>query len=168
MIFLSFAVTCTASQIRASVLFYLFIYFFVTRYGTCVKMSQSGRNVPFGRFYLSLRAGMSSQLTRPRKNELPFLYRFTSGCIRYRPAQIARRSRYVSATRARINNGVNERRVSRTRSTFFPPFDRPHSPACPEQPGIHAGNVSELRERIDRSIADFNVPDRSPMADRSE
>lgn len=136
--------------------FYLFIYLFfrnTVRYDTRARLSQGGRNVPFDRFYLLLRAGTSSQLTRPRKNELPFLDRFTSGKLQSLPAaQIARRSRYVSATRARINNGVNERRVSRTWSTFFPLFDRSRIHRLVRGSLESTGNVSELRERIDRSI----------------
>jgi len=147
--FLFFVITCTSGVANTRELFFIYLFFRDTvRHGTRTRMSQGGRNVLFGRFYLLLRAGTSSQLTRPRKNKLQFFDRFISGAALL-AAQIARKSRYVSATRARINNKINERR---TQSTFFPPFDRARSPACSEQPGIHSGNVNELRERIDRSI----------------
>lgn len=113
-VFLSFVVTCTAaSRMRAS--FFLLLFFFpATQYGTRARMSQGGRNVLFGHFYLLSRAGTSGQLTRPRKNGLPFAFVVLPSVSLHSPvaAQITRKSRYVSATRARINNGVNERRVS--------------------------------------------------------
>ena len=61
----------------ARVLFINIYFFFIIQYGTRARMSRSGRNILFGRFYLLLKAGTFSQLTRRGKNELPFPDRFT-------------------------------------------------------------------------------------------
>lgn len=141
--FLSFLVTCTASPSLSVRRFHIIIFFSrdTVRHGTARALERRRMDVTrLARLlYLSLRTGMPSQLTRPWKNKLPFLDRFTSSELySLLAAQIARKSRYVSATRARINNGVNEHR---TRPTFLPLFDRARSPSCSGQPGIHAGNV---------------------------
>ena len=170
---------CTLHDVANSREFFLLIFFFIIQYGTRARMSQSGRNILFGRFYLLLKADTFSQLTRPGKNELPFPDRFTSGELHsLLVAQIARKSRYVSAIHARINNGVNERLVSH--SADFLSAIRPgastrlvRSSLESTAPGTGRWilGCSEVRERldrsIDRSIANFNVLDRSPTADRS-
>lgn len=125
-------------------------------------------NVLFGRFYLLSRAGTSSQLTRPRKNELPLADRFTSGECSHALAtdgtNCAQKSICIRDPRARINNGVNERR---TRPTFFPLFHRA-ALAVLSAAAWNPRRVREQTERKDRSIDRSPIsmrPDGSPTAD---